>query len=432
MVSPDLNLPDIEAIDADLSFLARRKAGFEQPEALMRGMQVLLSLDVVRRAAGKMEASQIARVAALRGVLRKVIDGCELDATRTAAGVLLFLLSPEELTEQGFDPELDQAPIGQRREAIAAHLGKGVGAFRTADEPRLCALVAGALLRYETEVRLLAAHSIGMPVEEAGPSGEDLDSRATSASLLRVLSGLYGNHRRLRPLVSSVIPDRPIYFDSGLSLRLTDVDDLMYRYELTFTFTAELDEYVVGYVTRSPLTDALLAGPHRLTDVYSFSNIEARDVCCAEVTNDLNVVTRITELPDGRTKHQPLRLVEVEESDYTLYLQDLGDIDLSVVTLLKADLPDSPSPHRLRLTQAFTLNKSDHFCYWVADRPIYLRHLRLDTSSFTPPASERAGRITLQPFMMATNAELALDERGQIDIETENWLLRGQGFTVVW
>jgi hypothetical protein len=245
---------------------------------------------------------------------------------------------------------------------------------------------------------------------------------------------LYRRDSHLLPLASLLVPDRAIYYDAIIHLRLEDHpdDESLYNYRLSLTFTANLSEYVVGYVAGSQLTDVLLSGAQNLTDVYSFSTVEARDACYEKLCGSVDVVTLITTMQDGRTRHQALKLEPVPEADYESYLGIENELYSNSVRLLRAPIPHhSDQMVRLRVTQSFEQNKSDHFCYWVIDRPLYLRQLRADTRDFTPPETDRSGRLTLQPFMMATDAEISLRD-GQVDVETENWLIRGQGFALIW
>jgi hypothetical protein len=427
-------LLDVEALENDLSLLAHQKSGFERPEALMAGLQVLLSLKAVVQVAGAMQDSRAARVAALRTVLRQVVDRIASESTRRTVSIYFFLLTEDELEALGLNRTLTQASLGERRQAIADLLHSTPAAFRNGDEHRVCALVAGELLCYETEISRI----IDEPGLSPEPTSKDrpvsTTARGATQAVRRAISHLYRDDQRLLPLASLLVPDRVIYYDAAVDLTLVDSDNDSdrYIYRLSLTFTAELTEYVVGYVCRSHLTDTLLVGSKLVTDVYSFSTERARDECVKRFSGSLDVVTLVTARSDGRTVNKGLRMEAVPKNEYKTYLGDEYDKHGRDIKLLRADLPASRSPARLKVVQEFGLDKSDHFCYWVADRPIFLRQLRVDTRQFTPPGSGRGWRVTLQPFMMATNAELALHLDGAMSEETDNWLIRGQGFAVVW
>jgi hypothetical protein len=424
---------DVEALEGDLSVLAHQKSGFERPEALMDRLQVLLSLQAVKQVAGAMQDSRAARVAALRTVLRQSVGRIVSEATRRTAAIYFFLLTSKELEALGLSPTLTQAPLGERRQAIANLLHSTPAAFRNGDEHRICALVAGELLCYETKV----CHMLDepkLPELDGSESTTSITAQGATQAIRLAISQLYRNDTRLLPLASLLVPDRVIYYDAVVDLTLIDseADPERYIYRLSLTFTAELSDYVVGYVCRSHLTDTLLVGTKRVTDVYSFSTDDARDECVKRLSGSLDVVTLVTARPDGRTAHKGLRMEVVPKDEYEVYLGDEYEKHGKDIKLLRAKLPESQVPVRLKVVQEFSLHKSDHFCYWVADRPIYLRQLRVDTRQFTPSGSSRDGRVTLQPFMMATNAEIALHIDRTMSEETDNWLIRGQGFTVVW
>lgn len=422
---------DVETIENELSFLARQKTGFERPDALAAGLHELLALTAVREVAKPMQDSTVARVAALRTVLRNAIDRIRSESTRRTAAVYFFALTPAELEALHLDPQLVASPLGKRREAIATLLRSTPSAFRNRGEHRICALVAGELLCYETELAQQAREPEPSMIDRTDvPSATAVGA---AQAVRRAISRLYSNDRGLMPLASLVVPDRVVYYDTALDLTLTDDanDTNRYTYRLTLSFTAALKEYVVGYVTRSQLTDTLLVGSRGITDIYSFSTVDARNKCVECLAGSLNVVTVVTKR-DGRTIHKGVRLEEVPPEEYGPYLSEEYDRHGQDIILLRATFPNSETDYRLKIVQQFSLIKSDHFCYWVADRPIYLRQLRVDVRGFTPPGTDRGGRVTLQPFMMATNAEIALHVDGTLTEETDNWLVRGQGFTIVW
>jgi hypothetical protein len=424
---------DVEKVEHDLATLAHHKAGFDRPETLVERLNVVLALDAVTEVVGQLQDSRTARVVALRTVLRQCVGRMTSEATRVMTSLYFFLYTEDELEQRGLSPQLAHAPLGERRAAIASILKTTPSAFRNGDEHRLSPLLAGELLCYETEIRRIAADPdlVTDPDQQGHPSV--MTARGATQAVSRALAHLYRDEHQLLSLASLVVPDRVIYYDAFVELSLHDAvnDPERYVYRLALTFTTALSEYVVGYVARSHLTDTLLVGAKRLTDVYSFSTETARDECVAGVTGSLDVVTLVTSR-GGQTLHKPLRVEPVPLDEYESYLDDEYERYGEDIKLLRAALPDSEKTVRLKVIQEFSAHKSDHFCYWVADRPIYLRQLRVDTREFTPPGSGRGGRVTLQPFMMATNAEIALHIDGKMSEETENWLIRGQGFTVVW
>jgi hypothetical protein len=423
---------DVEELEGDLLTLARHKGGFERPEGLARDLRTVLTLDCVAQITdGK--SGGVAGVAALRTVLRLCADKIVNEQTRLIVGIYFFLLTKEELDRSFLSPTLITDVLGKRREAIADLLETTPSGFRGSDERRLPALLAGELMRHEIEVMKTDPVDL-LAIDDGADDGSPaaLDARGSTQAIQQALKHVYSDSAQLLPLASLVVADRPPYYDASVSLSMSDNDDVeKYTYNLTLAFTAELTEYVVGYVSQSYLTDSFLVAARRLTDVYSFSTDAGRDACHARLKDTADTVTVIRKRADGRTTRSGVRLEDVPFDEYANYLPDY-DNPQDAVRLLRAQLQTDPLPIRLKVVQESAQNKSDHFCYWVADRPIFVRHLRLDLRAFTPEPSPRDGRLTVQPFMMATSAALALDRSGVLDEETDNWLVRGQGFTVIW
>ena len=423
---------DVEALEGELLTLARHKGGFERPEGLARNLRTILDLHCVQQIAGG-QGGGVASVAALKAALRHCADKIQNEQTGLIARIYFFLLSKEELEESVLSTTLATAVLGERREAIADLLGTTVGGFRGGNERRLPALLAGELMRHEVEVRksepidVLATDQL-----QSDSSPTVLDARGSIQAIQQALKHVYNESAQLLPLASLVVADRPPYYDASPSLSLSDQDDPeRYTYSLTLAFTAELTEYVVGYVSQSYLTDSFLVAARQLTDVFSFSTDAGRDACHKRVRDTADTITAIRKRSDGRTTRSGIRLEDVPFEEYGDYLPDY-DNPHDAVRLLRAQLQPDPTPIRLKIVQESTQSKSDHFCYWVADRPIFVRHLRIDLREFSSEPSARDQRLTVQPFMMATSAALALDDTSILDEETDNWLVRGQGFCVIW
>jgi hypothetical protein len=423
---------DVEELEGDLLTLAHHKTGFERPEGLARDLRTILDLHCVKQVAGG-DSGRVDRVAALKMVLRLCADKFKNEQTGLAVKIYFFLLSKEELKDFSLPATLATALLGERQEAIGELLGTTSAGFRGSGAHRLPALLAGELLRHEIEARKIEpVNPLGSSEAGLDPSPSALDARGAIQAIQQAVRHVYHDNAFLLPLASLIVADRPPYYDVSLNFSMSDgpTDDV-FLYRMSLAFTAQLTEYVIGYVSSSYLSDSLLVSSPRLTDVRSFATNAERDACHSDHMESVDTVTVMKKRSDGTTFPKGVRLKDVPVEEYPHYLPQHEDPS-NAVKLLRADLQTSAAPIRLRLNHESMHKKNGHFCYWVADRPTYVRSLRIDLRSFTPEPSKRNGRLTVQPFMMATSADLALDESGVLDEETDNWLIRGQGFVVVW
>ncbi len=411
--------PDIEAIEQDLRRLAHVRGGFDHPERISSDMDVLLELDSVAAASAEAE-SRIERTGGLRRVLRRAVAGIENERTRLAASLYLFLADEGDLAARGKDDSLWSAGIVVRRQVIEDLAGYKPGTFRNGEEERIRGIVAG-------ELAWLDATESGAAQATDGLGGD--------ADLRDLLAAGYGPQHPVDGLCHLVWPSSEVTYDALLSLSLTDDEDSddLYRYEMVATFSADISSYVVCYVPEPFLTDRVLSVCPGVTEVFSTSGSDERDAAHARMSESINGVSQIVSLPNGQTRLVPIRLHDATDERRDELLYELEPDSREEIRVMEADVPgDAGTLRRLVTRHSFKLAKSDHYCYWYTDRPFYLRQLRVDVSDFTPPPANRNRPITLQRFSLASGSPVRLDDRGVVVLDNENWLVRGQGFIVVW
>ncbi len=419
----DLNA---EALEQELKHLAHQKEGFERPEAVAAKLNLLLSLDSVVAASGSSGDSRHGRVFGLRSVLEVVITRLPNSSTQAAARIYFFLDEGQEHEE-----DLRLVKLEDRRSAIEDRLGFGHDTYRKGEEQRIRALVAGELLRHEEAARRDPSIGGADTPQLAERPGETLP---TAQALGSILAARYRPSQDVSQLTALVIPDRPVYYDTQIEIALIDAEDPgRYRYQLKLTFTASIREYVVGVVAEPALCDVLLSSSDGITDVYSCSSERDRDERAEVLTKSPDAVRVLFQDKGGQTRQRALRLAPVEGAETAAYLGDWGKPHADRVRLLRTEVPTRPDGlARLIVLQEFELSKEDHFCYWVADRPIYVRSMSVDLHQFQPLDAAKRGRITVHPFMMAGVADPVSAPASLYSLAVENWLVRGQGVTIVW
>ncbi len=102
----------------------------------------------------------------------------------------------------------------------------------------------------------------------------------------------------------------------------------------------------------------------------------------------------------------------------------------SEVALLGADIPrPSPDePTRVELTLKSRMDRRDHYCFWLADRPTFLRAIIFDAAGM---ALREGEKFTLQPCLRATAYEPEVRDN-EYEIRVDAWIVRGQGALLIW
>jgi len=429
MAAQFANLVDLnaEALERELDLLAHQRGGFDRPEAIAAKVDLLLRLESVVATSGSGADSRTGRVFGLRAVLATAIQRLPREATRTSARIYFFLDEGGEHEE-----DLRVAKLEDRRLAIESRLGIAPDTYRKGEEQRVRALVAGELLRHEESAR---REPIAFEQVRAGqlaePAGEVLPTAQAMAS---ILSARYRPDQEVSLLTSLLLPDRPIYYETLIEIALIDAEDPnRYYYQLKLTYSADVHEYVVGIVGEPALSEVVLSSCGTVTDVYSCSSDDDRDALAEKLAGSLDAVRLVDRGSGGQTRHRPLRLSPTTPAETSDYLGDWAGAYSERIKLLRTDVPPRPDGlARLVISQEFELSKQDHFCYWVADRPTFVRNLSVDLNRFRPLEPAKEERITVYPFMMAGAAESVSRPASLYSLAVENWLVRGQGIAVVW
>lgn len=248
--------------------------------------------------------------------------------------------------------------------------------------------------------------------------------RGADRELLQAVGRYYPGLRKIETLVEAIRPDRPPYTDVTATCTLSDGDTPgEYNLRIRLAFTATMTDYVLAVVSRAVVADILIAECPRISNFYTCST--ERGSTSANLL-PVHSVFRVHENATGRAVQIPVELSRVPPSDCDQYLGSIPPEVAAQVELYHAQLSEVPQTFRLVSTISSPMQRSDHYCYWVADRPMYIRTIEFDTANFS--TGDRG--LTFQPFL----GSLAFDVRnmGGYRVDLENWILRDQGAMLVW
>jgi hypothetical protein len=258
---------------------------------------------------------------------------------------------------------------------------------------------------------------------------DDDQQPATSdphAAIYSGLTALYPGAAKLDTLRELIVPHKPIYRDMSVRFFLRDSsepDNYTLKYQIEYH--TPLDEFVVALTTRATLGDLLIAECPRISDAFAFSDDEARK---AFVETGIQL-THYAPLPSGRTAKHDCKFRPVARTRRSLYLGDIEPSLAADVVLYAASIPGTHHERHLELTiTSERMSRHEHYCFWIADRPSYVRRITLDFSRFTLHDRDRPH---LHPFLGTVSHEIK-DSDGAYDILLENWLVKDQGVMLIW
>lgn len=275
------------------------------------------------------------------------------------------------------------------------------------------------------------------------PSGTLLETAQASASLASEestlldsdsLDAFLASHYRpdspsLRTLTQLVIPAPPPYYDADITLQLRD-SKVTGKYELTYRLeiTAQLDDFIMALTTRASLTDLLLAECPDISDSFTCSDETGRkDILRALRKPDPPIAVWCLEsAPNGVTRRTPIALPPLTEIDSTTLLRQLDADSSRDVILLRGKLPGAKgAPRRISYrVRDSNMSIGEHYAFWVADRPIFVRRIVIDATQFVP---------TVHVHPMIGNIAHELEWNDQCcDTLVNNWVVKNQGIFLSW
>jgi hypothetical protein len=243
-----------------------------------------------------------------------------------------------------------------------------------------------------------------------------------------LLTQRYHGLPKLDTLIDTILPDRPPFADVSIRYTLMDAGQKgEYRLRSSFTFSAVLSEYVLALTTSAVTADILACDCPRISDFYTCSDTATMQRLRDAIDKGQPPVVRLHENEKKRTVQTQLSLSLLPPSEVAEYLRRLPIELHSGVVLYRAQIADSPELAQLKCIIDSPMQKSDHYCYWVADRPMYLRELEFDTATFTTTARG----FTLQPFFGSLSSAVE-NTSGVYRMSLDNWITAGQGAMLVW
>jgi hypothetical protein len=173
---------------------------------------------------------------------------------------------------------------------------------------------------------------------------------------------------------------------------------------------------------------ARLAG--RAFDVWKVSDRAALDAARRQAL--ARTPARVRVVQEGVPRTVPLPLEAVGHEEYAAYLGDVANADTGDVLLLRGVFPkgdDPNAPVQLTTEASWTMAKADHYCYWVAGRPIELERIVFDCRGLTLGGERPA--FTCQPFFASEGVHVA-EQDGRFTVDVYGFVGRGQAAILSW
>lgn len=318
--------------------------------------------------------------------------------------------------------------------AIAHHFFFGTGSAAERQRAAVDALGAGtpdsrARNRQRKAIERLAENLLSQEDDSSYPqNGDHILSRLTTE-----LTIAYPQGSQLEQLAEMVAPIRPVIGKTDVALILSDCPDSpdLYHLRVTTSCSATPGSYFIALTPRASLSDLLVTTCPDISEVFSCSSgSHVSQTAERWSATDEVVLTAIQRDAQGRVLREALPLALVSDSEKASVLASLPSPIAEEVALLRADVPDGSGSElpRLELRQEAVMERRDHYCYWLADHPTFVRQLQADWMGLSLKEGEE---IRLRPTVRGTAYE-AREENKRCVLDINGWLVAGQGMVIIW
>jgi hypothetical protein len=315
---------------------------------------------------------------------------------------------------------------------IARHYFFGLGGVTEREDAIVDALAASASTPRNSQGKALT--SVATRLLELGDASQaQVRHPELLAEVVDVISPSYPSGLDLDQLASMILPSRPAIEDAEITLTLRDSNEPdLYQLLLTSTTSTRSGRLYLVMTSRATLSDLVVTMCPQVTEVFTFSNrLDVQQRAKEWAENNLELFTAVGRDARGLTTRTPLSLELLSDRDKALVLGDLPASEIGAMAVLAADVPDSSGTNDLvsiEIKLSSEMERRDHYCYWLADRPTFVRRIGVDWSGLTLPGDQE---VRLRTTIRTTAYEPDFDEDGCV-IHVDGWLVAGQGVLVTW
>lgn len=235
-------------------------------------------------------------------------------------------------------------------------------------------------------------------------------------------------------LVDIVLPEKNIYTDVRVKYTLTDseTDESKYILKYEIEFTSNLNEYVIAIVAHSEIQERISNTCPKICDVITIPTLHSSFDDFQRIASQINI-TKIGKDSSGNSIKTPLKLMQLTSKSQILkYTKGISNDEIEKMIILFEKLNSNINDHSTILvsTPEIQLDKSDHYVYWIADRPMWVNCIEFDFSKFTFGGKKNFNVQPIIPsYKCCTNSTMT---ESKFTILIHNWLVNGNGIIFSW
>ena len=225
--------------------------------------------------------------------------------------------------------------------------------------------------------------------------------------------------------VSMVLSSRPAYDNVSMSLRIERVDETAVHARTMIKLTMPCGPMLIAATPSAAQSTALSSACPELVEVVSLGRPGSFDQaavgfgekleCYVESPNHATRRVEFRKIPASALKKHIRPPVGMTNGDVALFVADLGQDDTEFV--------------QVRYHYSWSQDLDQHFVYWAADRPLFIRELTLDLRELV---RDRGRPVSVQVFLGSVDSLLLDANEGHLSLSLNRWIVEGQGVMAVW
>lgn len=232
-------------------------------------------------------------------------------------------------------------------------------------------------------------------------------------------------------LAKSLLPARPYYFDTTVSISLEPADRKpgYHVRDYNIIFSTTMSELLFAITDYPKTTQIIFDEIPQIADVASLQGA-LNDTGLDAASELIDSSVSISVIEDASSSSVRKYLTAVPMNEGLRYLRPGSTLPAQSFRLFRCDLGAGSALRRVSLRTRLLYGSSDPYDIWMVDRPIFVKWYDVDVSRFP---QKQNFTFTLHPFLVgARNAQDAEYAPGRFHLEIENWLMPGQGLALTW
>lgn len=226
-------------------------------------------------------------------------------------------------------------------------------------------------------------------------------------------------------LVSLVLSPRPAYNEVSMALRVERVDGDVVHVGNLVEMTMPRGLILIAATTSPTHSAALSAACPQLFEVTALPRLVPFDEAVKAYGDQLECYV---EPPRGGVRRVEFR--RVPPNAVRKYISPPVGMVISELALFVADLSHEAT-ELVRVRQYFHWSQDlkEHFIYWYADRPMFIRSITVDVRELL-----RTGErdVVVHAFLGGLDSLMLDTDEGHLSTRLDRWVVQGQGVVAVW